>query len=205
MAEFAYTPQPARIPKFFQHIQGTGVPTKVTQKYLETAGFKSKNDRYLISLVRRLGFTDGSNGPIDAWRAYRRRDQANTVMAAAIKATYAGLFDMYEDAWRKDKEAIHNYFKGEATGVGDATVDLMVRTFTTLCQLADFGAAPEAAVSAAEAVAPRAVASKKVVVRPTSGEAPLTVNLNIQLQLPATDDASIYDKFFEAMKKHLLS
>jgi hypothetical protein len=33
----------------------------------------------------------------------------------------------------------------------------------------------------------------------------MTVNINIQLQIPATDKADVYDSFFAAMKKHLLS
>jgi hypothetical protein len=33
----------------------------------------------------------------------------------------------------------------------------------------------------------------------------MTVNINIQLQIPATDKAETYDSFFAAMKKHLLS
>ncbi|MGJ8666619.1 MAG: hypothetical protein ACSHW7_09655 [Patiriisocius sp.] len=33
----------------------------------------------------------------------------------------------------------------------------------------------------------------------------VTINLNIQLTVPETTDEKVYDKFFEAMKKHLLS
>ncbi len=43
----------------------------------------------------------------------------------------------------------------------------------------------------------------KTVVHPRSATASLAVNINIQLTMP--DDPSVYDKFFEAMKKHLLT
>jgi len=33
----------------------------------------------------------------------------------------------------------------------------------------------------------------------------LTININIQLQLPATDDASVYEKLFDAMNKTILA
>lgn len=33
----------------------------------------------------------------------------------------------------------------------------------------------------------------------------MTINLNIQLTVPETTDEEVYNKFFEAMKKHLLS
>jgi hypothetical protein len=205
MAEFPYTPQPARIPKFFDHIQAARVPPRVTHKYLVAAGFKSSNDRYLIPLLRTLGFIDGSGQPTETWQEYRKKDQAKGVMGSAIRMAYSGLFEMYEDAWRKDREALNNYFSGETT-VGETTVDLIVRTFNTLCDRADFAASqePSAAVARKPASA-RPLGSREVVVQGTSGAADMTINLNIQLQLPPTQDAEVYDKLFESMKKHLLS
>lgn len=203
---FPYTPQSSRIPKFFAHIQSSGVPPKVTQKYLESAGFKRKNDRYLISILRTLGFIDGSGVPGDMWTAYRRTDGAKAVMAAAIRSAYSGLFDMYEDAWRKDREGLRNYFKGESTGVGDTTVDLMVGTFNILCELADFEAALEPATAAGREVGgARQTATPQPVAASMGAAAGMTINVNIQLQLPATEDAAVYDRLFDSMKKHLLS
>ena len=43
MASLPYSPQPSAIPKFLKHIQGAGVPTKVTQAYLASVGFRSSN------------------------------------------------------------------------------------------------------------------------------------------------------------------
>jgi Family of unknown function (DUF5343) len=56
MADFPYSPNPASVGRFFSHVQSAGVPEKVTLKYLEKVGFKSKNDRYLLQIlvVRRL-------------------------------------------------------------------------------------------------------------------------------------------------------
>ena len=48
---------------------------------------------------------------------------------------------------------------------------------------------------------PELPAPKEVGVTPPGG---LTVNINLQLQLPATDDASVYDNLFSALRKHLL-
>lgn len=38
-----------------------------------------------------------------------------------------------------------------------------------------------------------------------SSKSNVTINLNIQLTVPETTDEEVYNKFFEAMKKHLLS
>jgi hypothetical protein len=71
--------------EFLQKIQAVGVPSKVTVKYLESIGFKSKNDRYLISILKAIGFVDDSGTPTDFWRAYRNKAEAPAVLAAAVR------------------------------------------------------------------------------------------------------------------------
>ena len=51
---------------------------------------------------------------------------------------------------------------------------------------------------------PLAPTIERVVEIPT-GTRGVTININIQLQLPATEDATIYDSLFSALKKHLFS
>lgn len=202
MAEFPYMPNPARVEPFFDHIQKTGVPPKVTYKYLESVGFKSKNDRYLVGILKFVGFLDSSGKPIETWHAYRHKEAAPGVMAGAIRAAYSDLFNTYPDAYRKDNEALRNYFSTQ-TVVAESTLGLIVRTFTALCELADFkDVAADVSVVPSTAPAPELVGPSPIALREPPG---MTVNINIQLALPATEDASIYEKLFAALKKHLLS
>jgi len=122
------------------------------------------------------------------------------VMAGAISKAYGDLFNMYPDAYRKDSEALRNYFSTK-TAVGEATVGYIVRTFTALCKLADFEAVA-ADVPAAPRIAPTLLGPSPTALREPPG---MTVNINIQLELPATEDASVYENLFAALKKHLLS
>lgn len=127
-------------------------------------------------------------------------------MASAVKRTYSGLFQTYPDANQKDNEALRNYFSGHSKS-GEAVLNLMVRTFKTFCELSDFEAvSPE--VQEKEDLEARNVKSPKQLPRTLNipkQQSGLTVNINIALQLQATDDASVYDKFFAAMKKHLIT
>lgn len=202
MADFTYSPQPARLKPFFEHIQPAGVPTKVTQKYLESVGFMSKNDRYLISILKFIGFLDTNGVPTEKWRAYRNREAAPGVIAQAIRTAYSDLFDTFPDAYRKDNEALRNYFSTHTTH-SERTIGLLVRTFTALCELANFDTVPKE-----ESVPKRTTPETAEVRVPQTtllGSSGMTVNLNIQLTLPATEDTSIYEKLFAAMKKNLLS
>ena len=196
MADFPYVPNPAGLKKFFAHIQSAGVPEKVTIKYLEKVGFKSTNDRYIIGVLTFLGFTDSSGVPTDMWSKYRSRSNAATTLAGAIQSRYDDLFQTYPDAYRKDNEALRNYFSPH-TKVAERTLGLIVSTFKALCELANF--------EGAEPVQRRKPEGKPAGARPPAPSQLPAVNINIQLQLPATDDATIYDKLFAALKKHLLS
>jgi hypothetical protein len=199
MAEFPYTPRLAGLPRFLEHIQKAGVPGKVTQTYLKSVGFKSGNDTYLLSVLKFIGFLDASGAPTEAWREYRDKGASRTVMAAAVKAAYSDLFAVYPDAYRKDDEALLNYFSSH-TSLAKATLGRVVATFKALCAHGDFEAAGEAGVVTAvgPAEAPLGDGAK-----PGPAASMPSVAITIQLQLPPTDDPSVYDNLFAAMKKHL--
>jgi len=205
VATVPYTPNPASIPRFFQHIQAAGVPAKVTNTYLEGVGFKSKNDRYLIAVLKAIGFLDNSGSPTERWRSYRDKAKGPGVLAAGIRHAYSDLFETYPDAYRKDDEAIRNFFSSR-TDLGESTLALAVRTFKSLCLNANFEGAELVEETAAE-IAELAKPDERPATRAAAsgGTRAPVININIQLELPATDDASIYEKLFEAMRKNLLT
>lgn len=202
MTKYPYATNPANIKNFFEHIQTLGVPSKVTQKYLYSIGFKSSNDRYIIGVLKFLGFLDSSGVATDTWRSYRSKDASASVMASAIRTAYSDLFITYPDAYRKDSEALRNFFTGH-TELGERTVVLMVRTFSELCDLANFEApVTDIGADPSKPTTPEVPSVIQTVSREPKG---MTVNINIQLELPATEDVTIYDKLFASLKKHLLS
>jgi Family of unknown function (DUF5343) len=199
-AEFVYISNPARIAPFLERIRAAGTPQKVTFKVIESLGFKSTNDRPLLTIVKALGLIDGSGVPTSRWSAFRSKPKA--AIAAGIREHYAKLFSLYPDAYQKDNEALHNFFSSH-TSVSANTLKFIVATFKTLCSVADFGEAiPASSLPATEAVGtPAAVAHSQPLVTSTPG---WTVNINVQLTLPENADAKTFDDFFKAMKKNLL-
>src|SRR4051812_15076734 len=108
MADFPYTTTPKSIRPFFNHIQGAGVPTKVTQQYLESTGFKSTNDRKLIGVLKFLGFIDGGGTPTETWKRFRSKASGGAVLASALRSTYKSLFETYPDAWNRPSGVIRD-------------------------------------------------------------------------------------------------
>jgi hypothetical protein len=78
----------------------------------------------------------------------------------------------------------------------------MVSTFKAVCRLGDFSSAPTIAEPLNAEVPPH---PERQLVKTIAAGDGVTVNINIQLQLPADATAETYERFFEAMRKHILA
>ena len=206
MGEYPYVLNTGRLKQFFKHIQNSAVPPKVTTRYLESIGFKSKNDRKIIPLLKYIGFLDASQTPTELWKKYRDKTNAPKVLAQAILSSYKNLFDIYPDAYRKDDEALRNFFAAE-TNLGEQTIYRTVLTFKTLCELADFREISGTELLESQKIEKdtKVITKERISKEQTLTSSGLTININIQLQLPATENEEIYNKLFQALKRHLLS
>jgi len=203
MPSLIYVTNTRAIAKFFSdHIPSARTPTKVTRELLTSIGLKSNNDRGIIRVLEALGFIDSSGGPTEMWRDYRDAGKRRSVMAAAIKSAYADLYAMYSDAHQRDDETITNNLRG-TTDAAAKTVAVAVRTFRLLCGYADFDAPSDAAPEPGPQPTAGAAVSATQPVGATAVAVAPTVVINIQLQMPATDDPNVYDRLFAALKKHL--
>lgn len=201
MSEIPYTMLTGRINTYFGRLQEVSVPERASYKWLRSVGFASSNDRLFIKILRYIKFIDTSNVPTNLWKTYKDPSKSRVVLAKAIREGYRDLYNVYKDAHRKDKEALFAFFMSK-TGKAKQTVDYMVNTFSSLCQLADFEKSP---IEIAEP-APKVDLSKLVEIkaRPEKGLVS-EIHINIQLHLPATENSSVYDNLFKSLRKHLLS
>lgn len=173
------------------------VPTKITQAYLESIGYKSVNDRPIIRVLKSIDFIDSNGVPTQKFKDFRT-EISKQVMAEALKKTYADLFNTYSNPLEKTREDLENFFAKTKTSVKKQVLGLYVDTFKTLCEFADFGAVTEEKEIEKEGT----IIKKGLVPRIAEG---LAINLNIQITLPVTDDAEVYDKIFKALKEHIFS
>jgi Family of unknown function (DUF5343) len=203
-AEFIYITNPAKIGPFLEKVRTAGRPDKVSQKTIESLGFKSTNDRPLLSILKGLGLVDGSGVPTPRWSAFRSNSKA--ALADGIREHYASLFALYPDAYQKDTEALHSFFSSN-TSVSATTLSFIISTFKRLCSLADFTQSSDAIVITSPAAAGHVGASAVIAQsQPMVSAGPgLTVNINVQLTLPENADAKTFEEFFKAMRTHLLN
>jgi hypothetical protein len=194
---YPYVYSSGKLKQFLELIPTVGTPPQITQKYLEAAGFKSTNDRAIISVLKFVELLGEDGKPTEDYKLLRDRSQFGAILASHIKKGYSDLFSLYPET----NDALKNFFATKTTA-GDAALGQIVATFKTLCESADFEAPAPLPTGAEEPKGDRPVSrSPKMPVTPESG---VTINLNIQLQLPPTEDSTIYDKIFDSLKRHLI-
>ncbi len=186
-------------------IPETGTPDKVTQEYLVAAGFKSTNDRAIIPLLKFLGLLEQNGAPTADYRKLRDRSQFGAILASHIRTGYDELFSLFPDANERSSDKLRDFFATK-TDAGGKALGLIVNTFKTLCESADFGAPVPSVADEPEQTGKIAGIGGKVprLTEPMTSVPGMTINLNIQLQLPPTEDSTIYDKIFESLKRHLI-
>ena len=196
---------PKSIDRFLEHIRTANKPPKVTTAYIKSVGFKSSNDSALITTFKSLGFIDNGGTPTDRWQQYRGdKERAGKVLGNGIKECYADLFAIYPDAYRKDDEAVANWIRSNSTHSNDI-VKRAVSTFKALVSKATFEAGSDDTPVGPETPGNGQAGTPPVTPPPVHLNNPATpaVNINIELQLPATTDPKVYENFFAAMKKYL--
>jgi len=205
MAEYPYATVVSKIPLLFDKIKSTGQPRKINFSWLKSIGFKSSNDQRLVPLLKAINFVDNNGVPTERWLKFRAD---NKVLAEGIMEGYKELFDVYPDAYNRSKEDLFNFFSTKTTA-GNQVINKMVGTFLELCKIADFSNITSSDIvhDTPSLSKTEKKVSEKVLQRKQLGnlEHGITININIQLTVPETTDDEIYDKFFEALKKHLLT
>ncbi|MGI9861909.1 DUF5343 domain-containing protein [Moorella naiadis] len=204
MADYVYTVVPSRISELLSKIRETGIPTKkVTKEWLDALGFKSKNDYTLLRVLKFIQFVDTSSFPSDLWKDYRGANY-KSVLAKGIRNGYADLFATYPDAHIRGNKDLEDFFATKSS-LGKSTISRAITTFKALCALADFSAVNIVEDINNNVIEPL-VQSPATTYKPdTNNKSGITININIQLSLPETKDADVYDLLFLSLKKHLLN
>ncbi|HEY3320085.1 MAG TPA: DUF5343 domain-containing protein [Planctomycetota bacterium] len=208
MATYRYTNVAGKLGNLLGRLGTLGVPRKVDAQWLTGLGLSASNDRTILPVFKAMGLIETDGTPTDAWRGFRAGDKG--VLAAKVKEAYADLFNTYPDANNRSNSELASFFKTHSDA-GDRAIDNTVFTFRALCASADLtqanGATESGAVAVAETPVQPAVLTEggKPLRVSASANGAITININIQLALPEKADEATYDKFFAAMKKHLLS
>lgn len=88
----AYLTTTKNLTTILHAIQSAQAPTAFTGRFLEGLGFSSSNDRFIIGVLKSLGFLDSDGKPQDRYFRYLDQTQGGSVLAEGIREAYADLF-----------------------------------------------------------------------------------------------------------------
>lgn len=203
-----YTTVPNDLRDFLTKLPTFGVPAKgIDAQWLAQVGYAGSNQKSILNVLRQIGAIDEEGKPTDIWHALRAKDK--DAVGEAVREAYADLFSTFNDAHKRDDEVIANFYRG-STNYSANTLSKVVRTFRVLAEFGDLDSTrtkipPPKRLSDAEE-APPTDDEKTVGKAKMRTETPQGVNLtvNIQLQIPATAEAKVYEQLFAAMRKNLI-
>ena len=195
-------------------ILGAKAPERFTNKFLESLGYKSSNDRLIVGVLKSLGLLNDTGEPTQRYYDFLDQTQSKKIIAIGIQEAYEDLFNINKDAQNMSQEDVKNKLKTLTQGSkGDKVIDSMARTFKTLCDYADWSdisAVPQVdteVTSSDNVTAERADyveqnTSPNTVAKTLSSQ--LGLHYNIQIHLPETTNMAVYDAIFQSIKKHLM-
>lgn len=204
MPEYPYITSQKPLREFLSHIQRAGPPEdKVTQKYLQSVGFKSSAYRGIIPVLKSIGFLDPSGQPTGTWNAYRDKKTGKEVLAVAIRGLYKGLFQRNPRAPAESTDNLVDFFKVQGH-VSESTAAFMVATFKTLCSAARL----EEGTGIAEVTPTVPVPHPAVGVESPTASAPRVsgpeIHIDLHIHVPEGATPEQIDRIFAGIGKNIL-
>lgn len=200
----AYLTSTKNVSSIFEAIKKAQAPSRFTQKFLESLGFASTNDRLIINVLKSLKFLTDTGEPIARYHQYLDPSQSKRILAEGVREAYADLFQINKTANMMSRTDVKGKMKTLSQGqYSDSVIEKMAATFKTLCEQADFSATiatPPPAVNHEELPPPPPEDEDRP---PPSGMVFSGLNYNIHLHLPESRDPAVYDALFRSLREHL--
>lgn len=193
---YPYTLKISSLRDFISKIPRIGIPEKINTKTLPAMGYKLKNDRAIATILKFINFLDNKGVPTENYKNFRSKAESGSVMANCLRQSYIKLFSLYPDAHKRSDQELRDFFSTKTTA-GETVLNQTVNTFKTLCEFADLEAEPIEVVGVPPVPIGKPITEE---IKPTV----LPLNINIQIQLPVTENVEVYDKIFEALRKRLI-
>jgi hypothetical protein len=199
----AYVLANGRIPDVFSKIRDAQAPDQVTNQLLKDWGFSSSNDRAFLPLLKALGFLTPTGQPTQRYHDYRDHSRSRAVLGEGLREAYHDLFLITANPKESDRDAIKGKFKS-FHNASDNSAANMAATFYALLKLADLSGSSKISVPSDQKIEDKTDQSREPIgIQARSSSAP-SFHYNIQVHLPATNDAEVYNAIFKSLREHFV-
>lgn len=208
-----YSPSPGHITAAINHFRNS-FPATVNADTLKQLGIATKNESYVINVLRFIGAIDKEGKQTDeAATVFSQHDDADFQKGfeQLVKVAYADLFALHKDnSWTVSSDKLISFFR--TTDKTTAIVGrLQAATFQLLAGFAGHGSVPElGAPKIAKAAAAKPKAAKSLTGNGGSGSGngpskDIGLTVRIEVNLPPAADQETYDRIFRSIRENLLN
>lgn len=209
----AYLTSTKNTKKIFASMQKASVPTTsgFTYEFLKQLGYASSSDRPMIPVLKAIGFLDASGKPTDLYRQYKDPAIAKQALAIGLRAGYADLFAIDNDAYKRNQQELAGMF-ARLTDKGESVTGKMAMTFRELASMADFAPrqvpaeVQERKAEDADDLAQNEEEQKQI---ESAGErreqgGGFSLRHDVHVHLPLSTDVAVYDAIFKSLRENLM-
>lgn len=208
-----YAGRTGKLKEFFEKIKSVARPPKADNKWLTSLGFEAKNYYQYLQILERIGFVDSTRQSTKRWERYQVDATSKHAMTEGLREGFDILWQTYTDTPKQTKENLTKVFQVKLN-VNEPTAQRAYTTFEILSEFADFTSLekkstvpidPDLEPSSPQKGQPLVTISPDQMSALIQQKRELGVNINIQVTLPETTEAEVYDQIFAALKKHFFS
>lgn len=185
------------VDKLFDKIETAKAPEAFTFAFLsDTIGLKSKGDRGLINMLKKMGFLDATGRPTDKYGLLKNKSVKKAAIADGLRKVYAPLFEANEKANELKTEDLKGLI-AQVTGAEKNTVNQIAYSFAAIAKNGDFAAKSETTKKDGDN---GELPKPPIPPIPPSGLR-TDFHFNIQVHLPANGTEETYLNIFNALRR----
>ena len=205
----AYVSGYGAIGRTLDKIIEAATPARFTQDYVTTKlGIKGGSGKAMIPFLKRTGFLNSDGTPTEQYHQFRNSNERGHAAASALKIGFRPIYEVNEYAHELSDEKLKGIIV-QVTGTAptSSTVKAIVGSFKALKGYAQFDedevtintTVEQPVITKRDSDTITSTAATKKL-----GGSSLQLGYTINLNLPATNDISVYDAIFKSIKEHLL-
>jgi len=207
MANLPYVTATGNILKAIDGIKKAATPPKVSGDFVKNIlGIKGGSGDQITSFLKKIGLADPGGSPTELYNRLRNPSSSGAAMAECMRLAYKPLFDRNEYVNTLSDVDLKGLIVEETGNAHDSNPAKMAfLSFKALNSIADY----ERTTTASEVVEipvnePAAPSQSSGTGEENHSTPRLNIGYNIHLNLPATDDISVFNAIFKSLKENLL-
>ncbi|MFO1133025.1 MAG: DUF5343 domain-containing protein [Hyphomicrobiales bacterium] len=207
MTALPYVTAAGNIGKALKGIKAAATPERVSQDFVKTVlQIPGGSGDQMTSYLKKIGFAGPDGSPTEIYRSFRNNDSASRqAVAEAVRRGYAPLFQRNEFMHTLNDADLRALIVSETGQASDSSaVANIFACIKNLKEFADFSKPePSARNEKVESNSPSTPALPVVNQLPQE-KFGMNLSYTINLNLPATSDAAVFNAIFKSLKENLL-